>query len=94
MKTGDTGLNKYRHKDSRLRFNHVGAAIKRDRLADSQFIIDEDFRRLSVNCTDSLYGKSSAVFCAAAVFIGADVGIGGEPLGEEVVVGTVNQYGD
>ena len=31
------------------------------------------------------------VFGTPAVFIGADVGIGGEPLGEEVVVGTVNQ---
>lgn len=46
-----------------------GFREKRDRLADSQFIIDEDFRRLSVNCTDSLYGKSSAVFCAAAILI-------------------------
>ncbi len=31
------------------------------------------------------------VFGTPAVFIGADVGIGGEPLGEEVVVGAVDQ---
>ena len=38
-----------------------------------------------------LEGVLTAVFRTAAVLVGADVGVGGQPLGEEVVVGAVEQ---
>ena len=71
MEAGYTCPFQQRHENRQFFFHNASIPVMRFFLPDSQLIINGHSRNRRMDCRNCFHRKTCAVFCAAAVFIGA-----------------------